>query len=113
MLSDSRIRRILGDTGSSQGSQDSRFACSICPKSLKTQKSLERQLLVVHNKVFVTEDAGTETMDRPVNLDIVDGVSTEVGAAALPKAVALPQHALRVGGRRRSISLQRHKGRRK
>ena len=125
-LSDSRIRSILSNTGNSQGSQDGRFQCMICPKSLKTQKNLERHLLLVHKKEPVPENSSAEVMERPTSLDHENQTSEEVEAAeaaAPPKAAvveaAVPPHAARPqlgrrdGARRRSISLQRHKGRRK
>lgn len=100
-LSASRIRSILSETG---GSQVEHFPCTICQKSLKTKKNLERHLLLVHKQ-------SSEAIDMPANSD-AEQPSAEV--AAVPQQEERARRAgAGAGARRRSLSLLRHKGRRK
>ena len=118
-LSNSRIRSILSSTelsqtssieassieaSNTQASQDENFQCSVCQKTLKSKKNLERHLLLVHKQDLVssTPPANSESLvdNSPVEVENNDASKNQ-------------ERGLRTGGRRRSLSLMRHKGRRK
>ena len=118
-LSNSRIRSILSSTelsqtssieassieaSNTQASQEENFQCSVCQKTLKSKKNLERHLLLVHKQDLVssTSPANSESLvdNSPVEVENNDASKNQ-------------ERGLRTGGRRRSLSLMRHKGRRK
>ena len=113
-LSNSRIRSMLSSTEVSQtssiegssnlASQDENFKCSVCQKTLKNKKNLERHLLLVRKQDSVSSTPPTNSES------LVDNSSVEAEKGEVPKN---QERGVRTGGRRRSLSLMRHKGRRK
>ena len=118
-LSDTRIRRMLNETDKENATQTEKYSCNQCGKVLKTEKNLERHLENVHkaNLETQTQNSIPETASEATSSETVDVETLTEQAPPQPAGEQL-QHgrvtrAQMIGRRRRSISLLRHKGRKK
>ena len=118
-LSDTRIRRMLNETDKENANQTEKYSCNQCGKVLKTEKNLERHLENVHkaNLETQTQNSIPETASEATSSETVDVETLPEQAPPQPAGEQL-QHgrvtrAQMIGRRRRSISLLRHKGRKK